>query len=360
SRGARCPHAGAAPPRRDRSPARPRTRTADNTSPPRSRAPPARKLPLRLRPASSKPHDIRVGRTPGATSSRPRSPMLPVQITARNITLSPETEADIRERAAALRLYYDRLLGCRVTVEVPHRRRHSGVLHTVRIDLTVPQGEIVIRRRPHEELRTAVQIAFNAARRRLQDHARRRRGAVKRHEPLATGRVAEYYPLAGYGVIETADGRTLYFDRSSVANGGFERLDVGTEVRYGTGSRRSGSERPGGYPAARTPDAWKWVANHSRASSATPSSAPGSSNRCVAPGTTASRLGPRSRPSACRFNSSTSKSAPPTINSVGAVTRSSAAPARSGRPPRDTMAATPRGRPAAATRAAAAPVLAPK
>ncbi len=168
--------------------------------------------------------------------------MLPVQITARNITLSPETEADIRERAAALRLYYDRLLGCRVTVEVPHRRRHSGVLHTVRIDLTVPQGEIVIRRRPHEELRTAVQIAFNAARRRLQDHARRRRGAVKRHEPLATGRVAEYYPLAGYGVIETADGRTLYFDRSSVANGGFERLDVGTEVRFGEGQGERGTQ----------------------------------------------------------------------------------------------------------------------
>jgi cold shock CspA family protein len=168
--------------------------------------------------------------------------MLPVQITARNITLSPETEADIRERAAALRLYYDRLLGCRVSVEVPHRRRRSGVLHTVRIDLTVPQGEIVIRRRPHQELRTAVQIAFNAARRRLQDYARRRRGAVKRHEPLATGRVAEYYPLAGYGFIETADGRTLYFDRTSVADGGFERLDIGMEVRFEEGQGEKGAQ----------------------------------------------------------------------------------------------------------------------
>jgi cold shock CspA family protein len=167
--------------------------------------------------------------------------MLPVQITARNLTLSPEMEADIRERAAALQLYHDRLLGCRVTVEVPHRRRHSGVLHTVRIDLTVPQGEIVIRRRPHEELRTAVQIAFNAARRRLQDHARRR-GAVKRNKRLATGRVAEYYPLAGYGFIETADGRTLYFDRTSVADGGFERLDIGMEVRFGEGQGEKGTQ----------------------------------------------------------------------------------------------------------------------
>jgi ribosome-associated translation inhibitor RaiA len=110
--------------------------------------------------------------------------MLPIQISVRNLTLSPEVEAEIRERAAALRLYYDRIMGCRVTLEVPHRRHHEGSLHNVRIDLTVPGGELVVRRRPHEDLRTAVQIAFNAARRRLQDYARRRRGAVKAHEPL--------------------------------------------------------------------------------------------------------------------------------------------------------------------------------
>ena len=118
--------------------------------------------------------------------------MLPLQISARNITLSPELEADIRERAERLRLYYDRIMGCRVMVEVPQRRRHDGSLYHVRIDITVPGGELVIRRRPHEEVRTAVQIAFNAARRRLQDYARRRRGAVKIHQPGALGRVTEY------------------------------------------------------------------------------------------------------------------------------------------------------------------------
>lgn len=39
----------------------------------------------------------------------------------------------------------------------------------------------------------------------------------------------------------------------------------------------------------------KWPMNHSRASSATASRAPGSSNRWVAPGTTASRFSQRSR-----------------------------------------------------------------
>ena len=109
--------------------------------------------------------------------------MLPVQISVRNLTIAPEIEADIRERAEALLSYYAQVMSCRVTVESPSRRHHSGVLHRVQVDLTVPGGEIVVRRRPHEELRTAVQIAFNAARRRLQDYARRKRGAVKARSP---------------------------------------------------------------------------------------------------------------------------------------------------------------------------------
>ena len=50
---------------------------------------------------------------------------------------------------------------------------------------------------------------------------------------------------------------------------------------------------------------------------------------------------------------------PPTISRVGARTAPSIAPARSGRPPRETTAPTSSGRCAAAHRAAAAPVLAP-
>ena len=158
--------------------------------------------------------------------------MLPLQISVRNLTLTPEMEADIRERAAGLLSYCERVMACRVAVEVPNRRHREGVLHKVRIDLTVPGGEIVIRRRPHEDLRTAVQIAFNAARRRLQDYARRKRGAVKRHERQAVAVVTQYYPLAGYGFLTTADGHDVYFDRNSVIGGGFDRLDIGMEVRF--------------------------------------------------------------------------------------------------------------------------------
>jgi hypothetical protein len=55
----------------------------------------------------------------------------------------------------------------------------------------------------------------------------------------------------------------------------------------------------------------------------------------------------------------TGMSSPPTMSSVGARTRGRAEAARSGRPPRETIAAM-AGSPAAAMRAAAAPVLAPR
>lgn len=159
-------------------------------------------------------------------------PTLPLQITAHDITLAPEMEADIRARVADLARYYDRIMSCRVTVDVPNLRHRQGGLYYVRLDFTVPGGELVIRRRPYEDLRTAIQIAFNAARRRLQDYARRHRGAVKRHAAAPVARVSQYYPIGRYGFLETADGREIYFDAHSVVDGGFDRLDVGMEVRF--------------------------------------------------------------------------------------------------------------------------------
>jgi ribosomal subunit interface protein len=106
--------------------------------------------------------------------------MLPLQIAVHNTEMSPDAEADIRQRVERLSRYYDRLMSCRVTVDVPQsRRRIDAVLYGVRIDVTVPGGEIVVNRQPRAEFETALDGAFQAMRRRLQDYARRQRGAVK-------------------------------------------------------------------------------------------------------------------------------------------------------------------------------------
>jgi len=80
--------------------------------------------------------------------------------------------------------------------------------------------------------------------------------------------------------------------------------------------------------------------NQALASRATSSRVPGSSNRWVAPGTIRSWFSHRSSDCAARLSSITVWSRPPTMSRVGARTCASLGPARSGRPPRETMAAT--------------------
>jgi cold shock CspA family protein/ribosome-associated translation inhibitor RaiA len=164
---------------------------------------------------------------------------LPLQITFRDVPPSAAVEVRIREEAEALQRFYDRIQRCRVVVELPHRHHHQGRVYDVRIDLTVPGREIVIGRDPalnhaHEDLYVAIRDAFDAAKRQLQDHIRRERehGNAHPHTPATEGRVARIFRDEGYGFIETADGREVYFHRNSVVDGDFDRLAGGTPVRF--------------------------------------------------------------------------------------------------------------------------------
>jgi ribosome-associated translation inhibitor RaiA len=112
---------------------------------------------------------------------------LPLQINFRDIPPSDAVEARVREKAADLDKFYDHIMSCRVMIEAPHGHHHKGNLYHVRIDLTVPHGEIIVNRDPkdkhaHEDVYVAIRDAFDAARRKLQDHARKQRGEVKRHD----------------------------------------------------------------------------------------------------------------------------------------------------------------------------------
>ena len=73
---------------------------------------------------------------------------VPLQITFRNMESSPLAEQWIRAAADKLENLYGRIMGCRVAVEVPHRHRRKGSAYHVRIDLTLPGGEIVVKRQP--------------------------------------------------------------------------------------------------------------------------------------------------------------------------------------------------------------------
>ena len=132
---------------------------------------------------------------------------LPLQVTFRNMKHSAEVEDWIRAEAGKLETFYRRIIGCRVAIEVPHRRHKKGKPLHIRIDLTLPGKEIVIKREPvvihrtpvngeaavsnhvqakspHSDLQLVIHDAFKSAGRRVQDFARRQRGEVKRHQAV--------------------------------------------------------------------------------------------------------------------------------------------------------------------------------
>jgi cold shock CspA family protein/ribosome-associated translation inhibitor RaiA len=157
---------------------------------------------------------------------------LPLQITAHNFTLSPAEEQEIRDAAAKLDDFASRILSCRVAIEVPKGRGHSGRQYRIHVKLDVPGEEIVVRRRSDEAISAAVQKAFKAAGRRLQDYVRRQRGDVKLPRRAPRGVVTRLMKWEGYGFLTAQDGREIYFDRRSVLNDAFDRLEEGTQVRY--------------------------------------------------------------------------------------------------------------------------------
>ncbi len=162
---------------------------------------------------------------------------LDLQISFRDMPSSEFLEADIRKRAAKLDQIYDRIMSCRVVVEMPHGHHHKGKLYHVCIDLTVPGEELVVNRsadknHAHEDAHVAVRDAFNAVRRQLQNYARRRRGDVKSHQAPSHGTISELTPDENFGRINTPDGREIYFHRNSILDADFDKLEVGDEVRF--------------------------------------------------------------------------------------------------------------------------------
>ena len=155
-----------------------------------------------------------------------------IQITTRDIPHSDALESRIREKAKKLEQFYPHIMGCRVVIELPHKHKHQGRVFNVRLDITVPGGELIVNREANEDVYVSVRDAFDAATRQLEDYARRQRGDTKVHAPVLHGKVIRLIEDEGYGFIEAFDGRELYFHRENLANGNFDQLTEGIEVQF--------------------------------------------------------------------------------------------------------------------------------
>ena len=166
---------------------------------------------------------------------------VPLEITTRKVTLTAETEELIRDKAKKLDTFHDGIIGCKVMVEVPHRSQRKGVAYNVRIDMTVPGGEVIVKREPDTDLHVAIVNAFDAAERQLKSHAKKQRGEVKRHEEKPVARVSKLFREDGYGFLITPEGREVYFHENAVLSGKFSQIEIGTEVSF---VEREGEEGP--------------------------------------------------------------------------------------------------------------------
>ena len=157
---------------------------------------------------------------------------LPLQISSRNVDLTDDAEDLIREKAEKLDRFYDQIIGCRIKVDVPHRSQRSGVQYDVRIDITVPGGELMVRREPDDDLHVAIVSSFDVAQRRLKEYAEKQRGDVKIHEAKPIARVSKLFADEGYGFLTTPEGEEIFFHENAVLDGKFESLTVGTPVNF--------------------------------------------------------------------------------------------------------------------------------
>jgi ribosomal subunit interface protein len=170
-----------------------------------------------------------------------------LQITFRVLQPTPAIDEYARKRAEKLDRFCDAIQRCHVTIEAPHRHHRQGKRYNVRIDLTVPGSEIVVSRNPpeslaHEDIYASIDEAFDDAQRRLEDYVRRLRQDVKQHEETPHGRVVHLEPDQGFGFLETQSGERVYFHRNSVLNGAFDRLKLGSWVRFAAEEGREGMQ----------------------------------------------------------------------------------------------------------------------
>jgi ribosomal subunit interface protein len=158
---------------------------------------------------------------------------VPLEISARWITLTPDLEAELRRRADKLERYFNRITSCRIAVEQHTANHHQeGGPYRVRLDITVPGSELVAAKEA-DDLYGAVRAAFDAAERQVDAYSQKLRGEVKTQVLPPQGQVVRIFQEEGFGFIAGPDGREIYFHRNAVLDPpGFEKLEVGSVVRY--------------------------------------------------------------------------------------------------------------------------------
>ncbi len=164
---------------------------------------------------------------------------IPAKISFHNMDPSASLTSRIREKIAKLDQRFSGIMGCNVIVEAAHHHQTKGRLYSVRIDVTIPNDELVVSLHPgkdpikHEKVFAAMNNAFAAIVRQLERYKDNRRRDIKsREDKYQYGVVSNISPIDEYGFITTQDQGEVYFHKNSVASDNFGKLDIGSHVRF--------------------------------------------------------------------------------------------------------------------------------
>ncbi len=165
---------------------------------------------------------------------------IPLEITFRGVQASEEIKELIGQKADKLDRIGDNLISCRVAVEKKQKHQQSGAPYRVRVNMRLPPGqELVVDSgeggdgSPNDDLPGVIRGVFESALRQVKKLNERRQDDVKEHPAQETSAVVvRLFAENGYGFLKSAAGREVFFHRNSVVNDDFDRLEVGTGVRF--------------------------------------------------------------------------------------------------------------------------------
>jgi cold shock CspA family protein len=150
------------------------------------------------------------------------------------------------------------IISTRVTVEQTQTRHRTDNPYRILIEISIrDRPDIVVERlsnkirkpvddpdqvnsRPvrkrnarEEALPALIVSTFDSARRELEKVVEKQHGAVKVHpQQRAQAMVEKIFRDQQYGFLRALDGQSIYFNRNSVLHDHWEKLKVGTAVRY--------------------------------------------------------------------------------------------------------------------------------
>lgn len=174
---------------------------------------------------------------------------VPPEIAFRNVQPSDDLKERILAGIGKLERVYDRIVSCRVMVEETNPGRKAGKLNHVRLDISVPNHEVVVNRDPpdhpaSQDLTQAISEAFDTAWRQLRELKKQQRGRVKTHDLPPHGRIIRLLTDdtgVRFGFLMSRDGREVYFHENALVDLDYDDLEVGTEVRF---AEEKGQEGP--------------------------------------------------------------------------------------------------------------------